>query len=332
MSSVTIAQAKEKFLEAIKSQRSTNTLQAYDSALESFSSMLRDQQRDISTLPVAKLNEDSIVDFVIYIKKLSPSTESLYLQVLKNFFEFLNAEHLAKLNISHVRRLMRERTRRLRDDGSEEYPEDQIKRLIESMVNISQETILDHNKPEMPLLRDTRDSALILILADTGIRVDEVCHLKIGDIDWVQRRVSLKGRGKKQGFVRLSTRVIKALRKYLDLRANLDKGTGHHLSTLPLFARHDRGAGKKIKPVTSTTIRNIVSDRVNQILGLDAVGLITPHTFLHYFVTTILRATGNLKLAQVLARHSNIQVTQRYAHLSDDELDKGYHEIFEKKR
>jgi hypothetical protein len=33
-----------------------------------------------------------------------------------------------------------------------------------------------------------------------------------------------------------------------------------------------------------------------------------------------------------LARHSNIQVTQRYAHLSDDELDKGYYEIFEKKQ
>jgi site-specific recombinase XerC len=43
----------------------------------------------------------------------------------------------------------------------------------------------------------------------------------------------------------------------------------------------------------------------------------------------VLRASGNLKLAQELARHASIQVTQRYAHLSDDELDKGYHEIFE---
>lgn len=49
-------------------------------------------------------------------------------------------------------------------------------------------------------------------------------------------------------------------------------------------------------------------------------------------VATILHATGNLKLAQVLARHSNIQGTQRYAHLSDDELDKGYYGIFEKKQ
>jgi site-specific recombinase XerD len=47
-------------------------------------------------------------------------------------------------------------------------------------------------------------------------------------------------------------------------------------------------------------------------------------------VTTVLRGSGgNLKLAQELARHRSIAVTQRYAHLSDDELDRGYHEIFE---
>jgi site-specific recombinase XerD len=47
-------------------------------------------------------------------------------------------------------------------------------------------------------------------------------------------------------------------------------------------------------------------------------------------VTTVLRGSGgNLKLAQDLARHKNIAVTQRYAHLSDDELDRGYWKIFE---
>jgi len=59
------------------------------------------------------------------------------------------------------------------------------------------------------------------------------------------------------------------------------------------------------------------------------VGTITPHSFRHYFVTRVLQASGNLKLAQELARHRNIAVTQRYAHLSDNELDQGYFEIFE---
>jgi integrase len=98
---------------------------------------------------------------------------------------------------------------------------------------------------------------------------------------------------------------------------------------LPLFARHDKGAGKKVKPMTPTTGRNIVKERVEQFLGEEMVGKVTPHSFRHYFVTTVLRGTGNLKIAQELARHKNIQVTQRYTHLSDDELDKAYYEVFE---
>ena len=176
-----------------------------------------------------------------------------------------------------------------------------------------------------------RDRAIILTLADTGLRVDEVCKLHCGDIYWMESRAILNGRGKKQAYVRFSTRALDALREYLALRSPLDWETGRAPLALPLFARHDKGTGKKIQPITPTTIRNIVAEHVHHSLGAQAVGKITPHTFLHYFVTTILRKTGNLKLAQVLARHSNIQVTQKYAHLNDDELDKRYFEIFEKR-
>ena len=75
---------------------------------------------------------------------------------------------------------------------------------------------------------------------------------------------------------------------------------------------------------------NIVAERVQEALGAEAVGTITPHSFRHYFVTRVLQASGNLKLAQELARHRSIAVTQRYAHLSDNELDQGYWEVFEK--
>jgi integrase len=85
-----------------------------------------------------------------------------------------------------------------------------------------------------------------------------------------------------------------------------------------------------VLPITPTTGRAIVHERVAEALGPEAVGSVTPHSFRHYFVTTVLRGSGgNLKLAQELARHRNIAVTQRYAHLSDDELDRGYHEIFD---
>jgi site-specific recombinase XerC len=119
---------------------------------------------------------------------------------------------------------------------------------------------------------------------------------------------------------------------YLKARGKIDGGTKVALSALPLFARHDKGAGKKIKQLTTTSGRNIVSHRVAELLGQDVVGTITPHSFRHYFVTKILRSSGNLKLAQELARHKNIAVTQRYAHLSNDELDKGYWDAIEENK
>jgi integrase len=82
--------------------------------------------------------------------------------------------------------------------------------------------------------------------------------------------------------------------------------------------------------MTPTTGRNIVDQRVTEAIGPEAGKNITPHSFRHYFVTTVLLGSGgNLKLAQSLARHQNIAVTQRYAHLSDSDLDKGYVGIFE---
>jgi integrase/recombinase XerC len=169
----------------------------------------------------------------------------------------------------------------------------------------------------------------LITLADTGLRVHEACALRRGDLDWNEGRAIIIGKGNKQAVVRFSNRSLQALRDYLAVRARLDGGSGRPLGALPLFARHDKGAGKKIKPITTATGRNIVAERVEQILGAPAVGTITPHSFRHYFVTRVLQTSGNLKLAQELARHTNIAVTQRYAHLSDDELDKGYYEAFE---
>jgi integrase/recombinase XerC len=330
MLNITIAQATERFLASLRPRRRPSTLLAYRNALETFSNMLASQQLDVSTSSVAELREDSIAQFITYMQKLSPTTESLYLQVIKNFFEFLYAENLAPINVSRVRTLMRNRTRRLKTQPPE-YPEVDIKRVIAVMSNIRNGSALKSDQTPSILIRDMRDSALILTLADTGLRTEEISKLKIGDIDWTGNRATLNGQGHKQSFARFSSRAINALRDYLDLRMTLDAKTGQHSSTLPLFARHDKGTGQKIQALTPTTIRNIVADRVNEILGPEAAGTITPHTFVHYFVTSILRATGNLKLAQVLARHANIQITQKYAHLSDEELDKGYYEIFEKR-
>ena len=170
-----------------------------------------------------------------------------------------------------------------------------------------------------------------MTLADTGLRVHEACNMRRGDLDRNEQKAIVKGKGNREAVVRFSQRSLQALKDYLDARAKLDGSSGRQLASLPLFARHDKGAGKKVKPITPTTGRNIVNQRVTEAIGPEAGKNITPHSFRHYFVTTVLIGSGgNLKLAQSLARHQNIAVTQRYAHLSDNDLDQGYDEIFER--
>ena len=56
---------------------------------------------------------------------------------------------------------------------------------------------------------------------------------------------------------------------------------------------------------------------------------ITPHSLRHYFVTMVYEATGDLKLAQELARHESTETTERYTHLINPKLDEAYRLTFE---
>jgi len=327
---VMISDVMAKYIEVVRLSRSEHTARSYKNALKTFSSVLVEKWLDPSTTPIEKLTEDLLSPLAMYLKVFAPATEFLYMQAVKGFYEYVDSERYVEVNISRVRTLIRQRSRR---PGIRlpQFPAEDIERILKQITDQAGSGQIIHNEEDLNVrLRAMRDSAFLLMLADTGLRVHEACKLRRGDIDWNEGRAVIIGKGDKQAVVRFSTRSMKAIKDYLALRAQLDGNSGKQLASLPLFARHDKGAGKKIKPITPTTGRNIVAERVEEILGKDAVGKITPHSFRHYFVTTILRGSGNLKLAQVLARHSNIQVTQRYAHLSDDELDKGYYEIFEK--
>jgi integrase len=329
-SGAVIAEAINKYIDNIRMARSEHTARTYANALSVFCRVLKERWKDPNTTPIETLNEDGIAWLAAYLKNFSSATEQLYLAATAGFYEFVAAERLAEINLPRMRLLIRQRSRR---PGIRlpQFPADDIERVLAFVSNPSQFVGTTGNADENERLRALRDAAFLLTLADTGLRVHEACALRRGDIDWNEGRAIIIGKGDKQAVVRFSSRAMKALKEYLSARSTLDGGSGRPLTSLPLFARHDKGAGKKVKPITTTTGRNIVAERVEQILGKESVGKITPHSFRHYFVTTVLRGSGNLKLAQELARHKNIQVTQRYAHLNDDELDKGYYEIFEKK-
>lgn len=327
---VTIAEAMDRYLDLVKSARSRPTMLAYKNALQVFREALKRKNLDAASSPVNKLNEDGISIMAAFLKKFSPATEVLYLQATKGFYEFIDSEKLADINISRIRILIRLRGRK---PGKRfpQFPAEDIDRLLDKVENIENLTVSGAEDAFNIKLRAYRDRAFLLTLADTGLRVHEACKLTRGDIDWNENRAIVIGKGDNQAVVRFTSRSVQAIKDYLSQRAALDGNSGKHLTSLPIFARHDKGAGKKVKAMTPTAGRNLVNERVIQFLGEEMAGKITPHSFRHYFVTSVLKGSGNLRYAQELARHKNIQVTQRYTHLTNDELDKAYYEIFEKK-
>lgn len=318
---ITIQAAVLKFSELIERSRSKNTANSYTKGLRLFFQVLGEHGFDVEKSPASELSEESITWVLDELKYFSPATEQLYTAIVTRFLNFLMAEKLADINLPRLREITRMRIRRP-GQRLPQFPRSDIENILKHLLN--QPAVDD----EMVKLRTFRDRAFIIVLADTGLRVHEACNLTRGDIDWNEGRAVIIGKGNKQAVIRFSGRSMAALKDYLVLRGKIDGAAGRPMTSLPLFARHDKGAGNKVKPITPTTGRNIVEAMVTLVLGAEAKGRITPHSFRHYFVTTVLRASGNLKLAQALARHANIAVTQRYAHLSDDELDSGYHEIF----
>ncbi|MCL4257481.1 MAG: tyrosine-type recombinase/integrase [Anaerolineales bacterium] len=325
MAKLTIQDAVDRYLDSVKLARSQNTALTYKKSIEAFLTCLR-AEGIAATAPLSELKEDAVAHFAAYSKNKSPATERLRLQAAAGFYEFLAAEQLADPNLPRVRMLIRQRGRRP-GPRLPQFPREAIEQMLDYAEGLDQLPAAD----EVEALRNKRDKAFILTLGETGLRVHEACNLTRGDMQMQEGKAIVLGKGNREAMVRFSRRALRAIRSYLQARMALDGASGRQLGSLPVFARHDKGAGaKKVKSITPSSGRNIIARHVALALGEEAKGSITPHSFRHYFVTTVLRGTGgNLKMAQELARHKNIQVTQRYAHLSDDELDRGYYEVFE---
>ena len=313
----------QNYLNSVKLSRSANTYRTYANAMRLFSEVLAKNGLDPKSADLSELTEDAVIWMAPALKDFSSATEQVYMTAAVGLYEFIAGENLAQINLPRVRLLIKQRTR---NPGVRlpQFPKADIETVLDYAENLA-------SKPTESVeerLINLRDRAFLITLADTGLRVHEACKLRRGDIDWHESRAVIIGKGNKEAVLRFSKRSIKVMRDYLQSRSELDGVGGKALASLPIFARHDKAAGKKMKPISTTTGRAIVRVRGRECLGEDAVGTITPHSIRHYFGTTILGSTGNLKLAQVLARHTNIAVTQRYSHLADDEFDKKYQEIF----
>jgi integrase/recombinase XerC len=149
-----------------------------------------------------------------------------------------------------------------------------------------------------------RDRAILELLYASGLRVSELAGLDVEDLDRAELTARVTGKGRKERIVPFGSRAAQALKRCLDGR---DHG--------PLFVNARGGR------LSTRSIRAIVR-RAARAAGITR--RVSPHTLRHTFATHLLDAGADLRAIQELLGHSRLSTTQRYTHVSADQLMRVY--------
>ena len=140
-----------------------------------------------------------------------------------------------------------------------------------------------------------RDAAVIELLFSIGIRISELCSLKINDINLYDKTVLIYGKGAKERKLQIGNDdVIDILKKYKSSFIKEIKKTGY-------FFVNQTG-----NPLSDQSVRRAI----NKYTHLAAIDLhITPHMFRHTFATSLLEADVDIRYIQEMLGHSSINIT-----------------------
>ncbi len=149
-----------------------------------------------------------------------------------------------------------------------------------------------------------RDHAILELLYAGGLRVGEICALRVEDLHLEQARTQVRGKGDKERIVPLGERAVDALEHYLAIgRPGLVRAQGTQ-RTLFLSVRG--------KPLTRQWVWEMVRAVARGAGGLKA----SPHTLRHSYATHMVEHGADLRSVQVLLGHADIATTQVYTHVA----------------
>jgi integrase/recombinase XerD len=176
------------------------------------------------------------------------------------------------------------------------------------------ENLLQQPDPHTPL--GIRDRAMMELLYATGLRVSELIHLSLNDVDLRVGYVRTKGKGAKERMVPLGGAARRALQDYLyGPRSRMARTS---TQAILFLGRGGRG-------ITRQGFWKILRKHARE-AGIDK--RITPHMFRHSFATHLLERGADLRSVQSMLGHVDIATTQVYTHVSREhlkQLHKQYH-------
>lgn len=274
---------KDKYLIACKSLKGLSdlTLKAYRIDLAQFCGFM--ESRDC-------FDKNELNSYINLLHSMyKPKSAKRKIACVKAFYRYMEIEDIIVFNPFHKIILKYKEPLKL----PRTIPLDCVKRILIYAHN-------QHSAADTKYRIETtlRNILVLELLFSTGMRVSEVSHLKLADLDFTDNTIRIFGKGSKERVMCISNALSKAISDYESVRC-------HESDYLFLNRLGNR--------LSEQSIRYMVNDYAN------AVGAplhITPHMFRHTFATELHNEDVDIRYIQQFLGHSSIATTQIYTHIS----------------
>lgn len=251
---------------------------------------------DITLNEIRSLNNSDIYSFIFFLAESHYQNNSRVIKIehLKTFFDYL-------FRIKHT--IFKEPFKKINSERKlvKKLPKylslEESRRLLKIYENSTDEV-------------EIRDNAMLHLFLNCGLRLSEIKNLNIKDISLTDNKFTIIGKGNKERTNYLNLKTKEALMKYLKIRDNFSKNNKNDDKTLFLTCYGYR--------MSQFTINKIVK-RAYRKANLDDK-VYTVHTLRHTCATILYRAGVNIKTIQELLGHVQIDTTEIYTHLNDQEV------------
>ncbi|MBR3433702.1 MAG: site-specific tyrosine recombinase XerD [Bacteroidaceae bacterium] len=193
-------------------------------------------------------------------------------------------------------------------DPTELLENPQIGKHLPEVLSIQEiddiEQAIDRSKPQ-----GIRDVAIIEMLYSCGLRISELCNLKMSELFLEEGYIRVHGKGRKERLVPIGEQAIEKLRQWFVVRVTVKAKPGHEDY---VFISTKRGT--KLSRITLFVYIKDYAQRA----GIQKN--ISPHTFRHSFATHLLEGGANLRAIQAMLGHEDISTTEIYMHIDRSHL------------
>lgn len=289
-------------------ERSDKTISTYRLALNGFAKLLETQ----GTSDATTLNIQHFIDYALSLSHndYAKSTVQTYMAGVAYFLNWLMLKNYIQPTSNDLARFDKARkdVARKRKTRIKKVPSnDTVSKMLAAVYT---------QRVRSPIKE--RDIAILNFLVSSGARISDLVYMTVKDIDFVNRKAHVIGKGDKERYVRFSSETAKWIETYWTKRGWTDPDD-------PAFANHSRKISIRHLPMGIASVENVVK----AIAELAGVKGITPHKFRSYFITKVYRETNDIALAQKLAGHESIITTRGYMDLEEEEVKDGYDKVFD---